>query len=127
MEGLISIKGMIGTFPDPVTGKDLVGMQLVDLATQLNAALSAGATSLRLEIDSSGGDKDLGFEFFKLLKATKLPINAVIVGECYSIASAILLAGDTRELGPGGIPPMIHMPWYTNISDLNIWLWPLKY
>lgn len=114
MSNVISVKGVIGSYTDPSTGQEVKGMELADLANQLHTA--ALEPTLVLEIDSPGGDKELGFEFYNLLKAQKKPIHALITGDCCSIATVILFAGETRELGPTGKPPMIHNPWFMAVS-----------
>lgn len=110
----IPIKGVIGSYVDPATQQEIVGVQLVDVATALHAAHDAEA--LELEIDSPGGDCDLGYAIYDLIVAANKPTTSIIVGECSSIATVILFAGQTRVMGPGGKPPMIHNPWISGVS-----------
>lgn len=120
MVGIITIHGLIGTFIDE-SGQKIEGVQANDIIRQIHAA--ADADSLEVHIDSPGGECDLGYHIYDLLKAAKKPIHTIIDNECYSIATVPFLAGDTREIGPNGKGPMIHPPWGTgftgNASELQ--------
>ena len=110
---MILIKGVIGSCPDE-NGVIVNGVQLMDVVSQIHA--DSALEVLEVQIDSPGGDCDLGYEIYNLLKAQKKPIKTIIIGECCSIATVPFLAGDIREIAPTGKGPMIHNPWGSGIS-----------
>lgn len=111
--GIITIKGVIGSYTDR-SGQTVKGVELIDIVTQIQQ--SVDCESLEVHIDSPGGDCDLGYAIFDLLKAQKKPITCIIDGECCSIATVVLLAGDVRKISETGKPPMIHNPWTMGVS-----------
>lgn len=68
------------------------------------------ASSITVHINSPGGDVDEGFAIHDFLKAQGLPIETIIEGKCYSIATVIALAGDTRLMSENAAF-MIHNPF----------------
>lgn len=72
------------------------------------------ATSIRLVINSPGGEVHEGVAIYSLLIADARPVEAHVIGLAASMASIVLLAADTRILHTGSMV-MIHEPslWYT--------------
>lgn len=66
--------------------------------------------TITLHIHSEGGVVTEGFAIYNYLRSLKKPITAKIDGVCASIATVILLAGDTR-IGSEHASPLIHNPW----------------
>lgn len=104
MECKVYINGLIGSFDD------VKGVELIDIIQQVKAQQEQELTSLKVIINSPGGDVEKGFDFFNYFKSLKIPIHTVGVGQLCSIATVIFSAGDIRELNPN-IKPMIHLPW----------------
>lgn len=74
------------------------------------AKLPATVKNITLRINSPGGDVFDGITIYNRIKQHKAKVNVVVEGMAASIASIIMLAGDTIEIGTGAMV-MIHLPW----------------
>lgn len=101
-EGHIYINGAIGTYRDPA------GVSLLKVVSDIKR--NKDASELFVHINSPGGECDLGYAIYNLLRGEQKKITTVNEGLCASIATIILLAGDER-LGTPGCETMIHNPW----------------
>lgn len=104
MVGIINIHGIIGNVGEEP------GVQLIDLITQVQSQLDS--ESYIIDINSPGGDCDLGYEMYAYLRSIGKPLTSRISGQCMSIATIPYLAGDIRLSGP----IMIHNPWISGLS-----------
>lgn len=87
--GVINLFGIIGD-GDPFFGGEGVSVKYV---TEQLAAM-ADEKEITVRISSYGGDVDAGETIYNLLKASGKKIRVEIVGQCYSIATVIAMAGD---------------------------------
>lgn len=71
-----------------------------------------------VHIHSPGGYVTEGFAIHDFLRSQKKPITTIIEGMCYSIATVIALAGDTRMMTSNS-DFMIHNPWGGAFGDSN--------
>ena len=107
MEGHIYVYGEIVSYQ----GDDAAEFGVVSPKTVLNQIQSASsAESLTIHINSQGGDVDAGFAIYDILRSVGKPITTIIEGQCYSIATVIALAGDSR-LATQNSGFLIHNPW----------------
>lgn len=89
---------------------------IVSLRTVIDAlnTLPADLTRLIVHINSPGGYVDEGFAIANTLetfkKETGLPLVTRADGQCASIATVVMLAGDEREIFENS-QPFIHNPW----------------
>lgn len=67
------------------------------------------AKSITAHIHSNGGSVAEGFAIHDFLRAQGVPVTTIIEGMCYSIATVIALAGDTRKMTENS-DFMIHNP-----------------
>lgn len=107
MQGIINIHGFIGSFPGP-DGKEIKGIELIDVIAQHQA--QPLATSLLVDINSKGGSCSVGHDIYLYLKTCGLPVDTQATGDCCSMASIIMMAGENRT----GIEPLDflpHNPW----------------
>jgi ATP-dependent protease ClpP protease subunit len=93
---VLNIYGTIGSGTDKETGKQMFSSDRV-----LNAVsgLKKGDT-LIVNIDSNGGSVEEGQKIYNLLKASPANVITRVVGNCYSIATVILMAGKQIEALP---------------------------
>lgn len=95
----LAILGLIGDswFDDGITAKSV------------KAALDANpkCTSIRVAIDSPGGDAFMGIAIHSLLRASKKSVVVDVIGEASSAASIVAMAGDEIVMHPGSMM-MIH-------------------
>lgn len=68
------------------------------------------AEEIVVHIHSPGGVVTEGFAIHDFLRSLGKPVTTVIEGMCYSIATVIALAGDTRKMTSNS-DFMIHNPW----------------
>lgn len=89
-------------------------------AKSVNRALRkhAAATTIKLIINSPGGDVHEGIAIFTMLLRDPRPVEAHVIGLAASMASVILLAADTRTLHVGAMV-MVHKPslWWTSGNE----------
>lgn len=79
----------------PLMGE--VNPKQVEPLKQLLFALNLESTEpITLLVDSIGGEIDAGLQFYDFLKSFPAPLTGVVIGRCYSIALAILLACSKR-------------------------------
>lgn len=98
----IKIKGVIGW--------DVVGTQFADMLSKLSGDIT-------FEIDSPGGSVFDGISIFNAIKNYgKGKCNMHVVGECSSMASYIMLAGDTLKFEENSVV-CIHNPWNCACGD----------
>ena len=76
------------------------------------------AESITLHIHSPGGYVTEGFAIHDYIRSLGKPVTAIIEGMCYSIATVIALAGDTRVMTSNS-DFMIHNPWGMTGGDSN--------
>lgn len=105
MAGVINIFGLIGE-GDIWFG--LNGNAPKDVQDQID--LFKDETELTVRISSYGGDCDAGETIYNLLKNSGKKITIEIVGQCYSIATVIAMAGDSIKIAENG-RMMIHQAW----------------
>lgn len=74
------------------------------------AQIKDGVSEVVVHINSIGGDVSEGYAIHNFLKGLNANVSTVIEGACYSIATVIALAGDTRKMWPTA-EIMIHNPW----------------
>lgn len=97
MEAKINIHGIVG---EQVT--------LMSVIEQVKAVTEP--TSILVNINSDGGEVDMGFDIYNYLRSLKLPITTVAENSCCSIATVIFMAGDKRIVKENTMF-MIHLPW----------------
>jgi ATP-dependent Clp protease protease subunit len=97
MEAKINIHGVVG---EQVT--------LMSVIEQIKAVTEP--TSITVNINSDGGDVDMGFDIYNYLRSLKLPVTTVAENSCCSIATVIFMAGDKRIVKENTMF-MIHLPW----------------
>lgn len=83
------------------------GVSAKAFITDLKAAISGGATSIKLSINSPGGSVFDGLAIYNALQSCKLPVNVTVMGIAASIASVIAMAGTTIEM-PSNAMIMVH-------------------
>lgn len=69
-----------------------------------------GYDSIKVLINSQGGEVDEGFAIHDYLVNLGVPVSTNVIGKCYSIATVIFLAGSERTLSENSTF-MIHNPW----------------
>lgn len=83
-------------------------VSLTSIKNQIDAQSSA--KDVLVHIHSAGGDVNEGFAIYDYLKSLGKPINTVIEGNCFSIATIIALAGEERTMTSNS-EFLIHNPW----------------
>ncbi|MGN6518756.1 MAG: ClpP-like prohead protease/major capsid protein fusion protein [Dokdonella sp.] len=73
------------------------------------------ATTIRVRINSDGGDASEGLAIYNALKQHGARIVVTVDGVAASIASLIAMAGDEVQMPPTSTM-MLHMPWTPNAS-----------
>jgi len=77
---------------------DVTTENVRDLCTSLKKA-SMTNDSLKVCIQSDGGDVYAGFAALDYMRTIRVPIETVVCGMCASAATFILLGGTTRTMG----------------------------
>jgi ATP-dependent Clp endopeptidase proteolytic subunit ClpP len=85
----------------------LYGVSTKDFITALRAA--GPAKSIRLNLDSPGGDMNDGFTIYDAIRAHGGHVSVSVIGMAASMASIVMLAGDRIEIAENG-RVMIHRP-----------------
>lgn len=112
-EAHIYIYGIIDGFQDEdASSYGLVNLK--DVKRQMDA--QKDAKEIIVHIHSPGGLVSEGFAIHDFLRSQGKPITTLIEGECYSIATVIALAGDTRKMTSNS-DFMIHNPWGGAFGD----------
>lgn len=75
----------------------------------IDAVTAAKPTSLKIFINSGGGDAFAGVEIYNFLKAQTIPVEAVVTGLAASAASVIAMGAKTVKMAAGSLL-MIHNP-----------------
>ncbi len=111
MQGVINIEGYIGSFI--LEGKQVKGVEYIDVLSQFQA--QPEADSFLVKINSKGGLCSVGYLIHDFLKTCGKPINTEATGYCCSMATIIMMAGESRE----GVEPLEfrpHNPWTDGIQ-----------
>lgn len=85
----------------------------VNLLSVISQVQSLGEGDIHVNIDSIGGDLDVGFAIYNYLSKLPNKVTTECSGNCASAASIVFLAGETRI---AGCPIMIHNPYLDQIS-----------
>ncbi|MGV3561564.1 Clp protease ClpP [Larkinella arboricola] len=86
---------------------DSQGISKTRIQNQINAA--GEIDEIVLMIDSWGGQMEEGWKIIDYLLSLGKPIKTIIVGCCYSMATALFLVGTERLISPNS-EMMIHLP-----------------
>lgn len=86
----VDIVGVIGASADEATY----------FADRLNERKKGGCTSLRLRINSVGGDVYTALAMYDAIRALGVPVRAEVHGLAASAATILLMAADTRVMSP---------------------------
>lgn len=105
MEGIINIKGDIGT-----------DVKLVDVISQVKK--QPDASSFKVIINSAGGYVEDGFQIYRYIKSLGIPIHTIGENIVASMATIIFLAGEKRSIYDN-TKFHIHLPSLTVISGVN--------
>jgi ATP-dependent protease ClpP protease subunit len=95
------------------------GVTAKGVKAQIDAA--GNYSSIRMRINSPGGDAFEGIAILNILKTQGKPVNVMVDGIAASAASIIAMAGDTIEMGSGAMM-MIHNAsgvCFGNTSDMS--------
>lgn len=111
----ILVHGLIGSYIN-AEGKKIKGLELEDIVAQVKA--NPGFQEVHVDINSSGGNAQAGFDIYHYLKSLGVPITTNVDGKCESIATVIALAGEKRTITPDSIF-MIHNPWGQPTGDAD--------
>ena len=103
----IYIYGDIGCWQSK-DASDWGEVNLKDIRNQYES--QKDAESITLHIHSPGGYVTEGFAIHDYIRSLGKPVTTIIEGMCYSIATVIALAGDTRMMTSNS-DFMIHNPW----------------
>ena len=89
---------------------DDIGAFGVSAKSFLNDLASAQGDSVRVEINSPGGDVFAGLAIYNGLRNSGKKVNVRVLGLAASAASLVAMAGDTIEM-PENSFMMVHIPW----------------
>jgi len=89
-------------------------VNLKDVKNQIDA--QKDAKEIVVHIHSPGGSVTEGLAIHDFLRSQGKPVTTKIEGSCYSIATVIALAGDTRKM-TSNAEFMIHNPWGAASGD----------
>ena len=106
-EAHIYVYGIIDSWQD-AEASQYGYVNLTDVRTQLEN--QGDYDELFIHIHSEGGVVTEGFAIHDFIRSQGKPVTTIIDGMCASIATVILLAGDTR-IGTENAKPFIHNPW----------------
>ena len=113
MQAEINIIGIIDT-------KENGGVDLLNVISQVSALQKQGEIeNLIVNIDSLGGDVEIGKSIHAYLKGLKIPvITTVALNQCCSIATIIHLAGNVRKV-QSNCTYLIHLPLIDYAGGIN--------
>lgn len=115
MQSEINIIGIIDT-------KENGGVDLLNVISQVTALQRQGEIeNLIVNIDSLGGDVEIGKSIHAYLKGLKIPvITTIAMNQCCSIATIIHLAGNVRKV-QSNCSYLIHLPLidYNGLLNTN--------
>jgi ATP-dependent Clp protease, protease subunit len=83
------------------------GVTAPQVSEQLQAGKTTGVKSVKVRINSPGGDCFEGVTIYNLLRSCGLPVTTVVDGLAASAASIIAMAGDKIQMAKGTLM-MIH-------------------
>lgn len=86
---------------------------------QCLAALEHGATSLLLNLSTSGGSTNFGFTVYTFLKSLPVPITAINAGNIESMGIVMFLAASERITSPHSRFLIHPMNWYFNQGSVD--------
>jgi ATP-dependent Clp protease protease subunit len=95
------------------------GIAAVDFNKQLQALKLEAGDTLKVRINSPGGNMFDGFAIHNYLRTSKAEITVVVDGVAASAASMIAMAGDVVEM-PANSMLMIHNPWMFVVGDHRV-------
>lgn len=93
------------------------GVTAINVAAAIKAA--GAFENIVIRINSPGGDCFEGVTIYNLLRSIKKPIEVFVDGIAASAASVIAMAGDTINIGIGGML-MIHNAAWSVFGDANV-------
>ena len=76
----------------------------------------AGSQAVNIRINSPGGVVSEGVAIYNALRRHRYPVHTTVDSLAASIASIIMLAGETRTMATGS-DVMIHSPWTITVGD----------
>jgi ATP-dependent protease ClpP protease subunit len=82
-------------------------------------AVGQGATSLLLNLSTTGGSTNFGFTVYTFLKSLTVPIRAVNAGNIESMGIVMYLAAGERIASPHSRFLIHPMNWYFNQSSVD--------
>ena len=91
---------------------DYIGPQwfgMIDAGT-VQEALDAIPGRATVRINSGGGGVDEGIAIYEMLRRHPGGVDVIVDSSAYSIASVIMLAGETLKMAKGAAA-MVHSPW----------------
>lgn len=115
MTAHIYIYGEIGWMQDEMSSEFGI-VNLKDIKKQYDS--QSDCEDIHVHIHSIGGVVWEGFAIHDYLRSQNKPITTIIEGVCYSIATVIALAGDTRIMTSNS-EFMIHNPWTIDGGDAD--------
>ncbi len=109
MIGNIHINGVIGDLGETPY------VELSDVISQVQNQLKQGAERIVVNINSVGGDCNVGHAIAEYLESISVPVDTIATQKCCSMGSRIFMIGQTRTL----IDPvdfLIHNPWTSGVQ-----------
>ena len=97
---------------------DEIGLYGVDAASFIGEIKSQEAKSIRLSLNSYGGNVFDGIAIYNYLKNSDADVEVNVVGIAASSASIIAMAGDVINM-PEDAFLMIHNPWVQMVGDAD--------
>lgn len=97
---------------------DVIGWPWIDAATFVRELNGIDAKNIVVGINSPGGDVFDGIAIYNALKAHPANVTTRNDGLAASMASIIMLAGDSVEMAKNAFY-MIHNPWTIALGDAN--------
>lgn len=82
-------------------------------------AVSDGASSLLLNLSTTGGSTNFGFTLYTFIKSLPIPIRAVNAGNIESMGIVMYLAASHRIASPHSRFLIHPMTWYFNQSSVD--------
>lgn len=109
MIGNIHINGVIGDLGETPY------VELSDVISQVQNQIKQGAERILVNINSVGGDCNVGHAIAEYLESISVPVDTIATQKCCSMGSRIFMIGQTRTL----IDPvdfLIHNPWTSGVQ-----------
>jgi len=86
---------------------------------QCLAAVAQGATTLLLNLSTSGGSTNFGFTIYTFLKSLPVPVTAINAGNIESMGIVMFLAAEQRITSPHSRFLIHPMNWYFNQTTVD--------